>query len=129
VPILLQIGPGDQTPNVLAHSFSQGSASLAHCVFDETGYSNPDPSARNLGRAILGARDTIVLIPQQPLVPGTRYTVSITLDSGTYTWSFLVSETPSKQKLRCKVIIPDQIICHPADKAPLTGPDNKLPGK
>jgi len=107
VPILLQIGPGDQTPKILAHSFSQGSASLAHCVFDETSYSNPDSNAQNLGRAILGARDTIVLIPQQQLVPGTRYTVSITLASGTYTWSFLVSKTANQAEIAAtKLVIP-----------------------
>ena len=99
VPILLQIGPGDHTPKVLAHSFSKGNESLEHCVFDETSYTNPDSSAQNLGRTILGARDTIVLIPQQPLVPGTLYTVSIKLESGMYTWSFLVSETAHQAEI------------------------------
>jgi hypothetical protein len=107
VPILLQIGPGDQTPKVLAHSFTRGSESLAHCVFDETSYTNPDSSAQDLGRAILGARDTIVLIPQQPLVPGTQYTVSIKLESGTYTWSFLVSETANQAEVAAaNMVIP-----------------------
>ena len=107
VPILLQIGPGDQTPKVLAHSFSQGNESLAHCVFDETSYSNPDSSAQSLGRAILGVRDTVVLIPQQPLVPGTHYTVSIKLESGTYTWSFLVSETANQAEIAAaNLVIP-----------------------
>lgn len=105
VPILLQIGPGDQTPKVLAHSFSQGDESLEHCVFDETSYNNPDSSAQNLGRAILGARDTIVLIPQQPLVLGTQYTVSIKLESGTYTWSFLVSEIANQAEIAAALAV------------------------
>ena len=92
VPILLQIGSGDLTPQVLSHSFAQGDQPLDHCVFDETNYSNPDATAQSLGRAILGARDTIVLIPRQPLVPGATYTATITLESGSYTWSFDVSE-------------------------------------
>jgi uncharacterized protein YkwD len=107
VPILLQIGSGDQTPKILAHSFSQGSESLEHCIFDETSYSNPDSSAQNLGRAILGARDTIVLIPRQPLVPGTRYAVSIKLESGTYSWSFQVVETTNQaETASAKFVIP-----------------------
>jgi hypothetical protein len=107
VPILLQIGPGDQTPKVLSHSFSRGNESLVHCVFDETSYTNSDSSAQNLGRAILGARDTIVLIPQQPLIPGTQYTVSIKLESGTYTWSFLVSETANQAEITsANLVIP-----------------------
>jgi hypothetical protein len=98
LPILLQIGAGDQTPNVLAHSFSQGDEPLEHCVFDETNYSNADSSAQSLARTILGARDTIVLIPQQPLVPGATYTVSITEDSNTYVWSFHVSEIANRSE-------------------------------
>jgi hypothetical protein len=40
-----------------------------------------------------------VLIPRQPLVPGTRYTVSIKLESGTYTWSFLVAEIANQAEI------------------------------
>jgi hypothetical protein len=107
IPILLQIGSGDQTPQVLSHSFSQGDQSLEHCIFDETNYSNVDSSAQNLGRAVLGARDAIVLIPQAPLIPGATYTVSITLASGSYTWSFNVAETAKQlEKETEEMVIP-----------------------
>lgn len=36
LPIILQVGPGDITPDVTAHSFMQGDVPLEHCVFDET---------------------------------------------------------------------------------------------
>jgi hypothetical protein len=46
-----------------------------------------------LGRNILNARDAVVLIPRDPLTPGTRYTVSITVNGQTHAWSFTVSDS------------------------------------
>jgi hypothetical protein len=99
LPVILQIGAGDQTPDIKAHSLSQGGTALEHCLFDETSYTNSDSSAQDLGRAILGGRDAIILIPRQPLTPGATYTVSISLASGTYTWSFSVADTASPADL------------------------------
>lgn len=93
LPIILQLGPGDRTPTVTASAFLQGSTSLPHCVFDETSYVNPDPAQQALGRSILDSRDAVVVIPRSPLTPGTRYTVSITANGETYTWSFTVSSS------------------------------------
>jgi uncharacterized protein YkwD len=93
LPIILQIGSGDRTPKLGAHSFRQGGSQLDHCVFTETSYTNPDSAAQDLGRLLMGARDAIVLIPRSPLVPGRTYTVSITADGRTYNWSFQVSTT------------------------------------
>ena len=91
LPIVLQIGAGDLTPNVTSHTFMQGDKILDHCVFDETTYNNPDSSARALGRAILDSRDAIVLIPRAPLIPGGNYSVSITANGNSYAWSFSVA--------------------------------------
>jgi hypothetical protein len=93
LPIILQIGPGNLVPHVTSHSFMQGSTSLAHCVFDETSYSNPSSVQQDLGRNILDFRDAIILIPRNPLTPGASYTASITANGQTYTWSFRVSST------------------------------------
>lgn len=92
LPIILQLGPGDVTPVVTAHSFQKGSTPLAHCVFDETSYVNPNPADQSGMRGVLDAHDAIVLIPRSPLEPGASYTVSITVNGQTYTWSFRVSE-------------------------------------
>ncbi len=93
LPVILQIGSGNLTPNVTAHSFMRGSTALEHCVFDETSYVNPDGSTQSLGRNVLNARDAIVLIPRAPLTRGATYTVSITVNGQTHTWSFTVSST------------------------------------
>jgi hypothetical protein len=89
--ILLQLGSGDLTPGVSAHSFSQGGQPLEHCVFDETSYVHPNPSEQNTGRVILDSRDAVVLLPREPLSPGLDYTVSLTVDGQTYFWSFTAS--------------------------------------
>jgi hypothetical protein len=91
LPIILQIGPGDVTPDVAASSFKENGVEVDHCVFDETNYINPDPAAQDLARLILGARDAIVLVPKNPLTPGAAYSVSITTNGSTYSWSFEVS--------------------------------------
>ncbi len=91
IHIILQIGSGNLTPSVTAHSFTQGTTPLEHCVFDETNYTNPDSSTQSTGRSILNSRDAIVLIPRAPLTAGATYTVSITTNGQTYLWSFGVS--------------------------------------
>ena len=92
LPIILQLGDGSLTPNVTAHDFSQNGAPLEHCLFDETSYINPDGYWQELGRAILDARDAMVLIPRQPLIAGTSYTASITVNGQTYSWTFSVGD-------------------------------------
>jgi uncharacterized protein YkwD len=93
LPIILQLGSGNQTPQVSDHSFYAGSLALEHCIFDESSYENPNSQDRDLGRAILSARNAVVLIPRQPLQPGETYTVYITTNNQTYTWSFLVGHS------------------------------------
>lgn len=96
LPIILQIGGGSVTPNVTAHSFKQGSTELEHCIYDETNYTNSASSHQNLGRNVLGARDAIVLIPRQVLEVGKSYTVSITTNGQTHTWSFTIANNAAK---------------------------------
>jgi hypothetical protein len=91
LPVILQLGQGDVTPDVTAHSFVEEDLQLEHCIFDENSYQNDDPAAQELGRAILDGRDAIVLIPRTPLAPGSSYTVSITANEMDYTWSFTVA--------------------------------------
>jgi len=88
LPLILQIGAGDLSPQVTAHSFMSGNEALAHCVFDESSYTNPDHSAQSLGRAILDSRDAIVIIPMEPLTPGRNYSISVTVNGETHRWSF-----------------------------------------
>jgi len=90
LPIYLQLGYGNVTPNVTAHSLTQGNIPIEHGVFDETTYRNPDPSTQQSARSLLNERDAIVMMPRNPLIPG-NYTASITSSGQTYTWSFNVA--------------------------------------
>jgi uncharacterized protein YkwD len=94
LPVILQIGPGHLTPVVTAHSFHRGATPLPHCVFDESSYMNSLADMQALGRAQLAARDAIVLIPRDPLAAGQSYTVSITANGQTHTWTFQVAAPP-----------------------------------
>jgi hypothetical protein len=91
LPIILQLGSDSATPNVTAHSFQQENTPLTDCVFDETDYGNSIADLQALGRGLLAADHAVVLIPQQPLVPGDSYTASITSNGAVTTWTFRVA--------------------------------------
>ena len=81
LPVFVEIG-GDIATTVGAHSFTGNGAPLAHCVFD---------SSNAAVGSNLKYRGAVVLIPQQPLQPGVRYTVALTVNGVPYTWSFGVT--------------------------------------
>ncbi|WP_448595462.1 CAP domain-containing protein [Thermoflexus hugenholtzii] len=91
LPILMLFGTGSFTPSITAHQLLRDGTPVAHCVFDETTYTHPDSAQQSLGRAILNSRDAVVILPRDPLGPGSRYTVSITVNGRSYTWSFFVA--------------------------------------
>jgi uncharacterized protein YkwD len=93
-PIVAQIGSGDQTPRVSAHSLSANGIELPHCIFDETNYVNADETQQRIGRIILDERDAIVILPRQPLVPGTRYDVRLVTNGQPIEWSFTAVNKP-----------------------------------
>jgi hypothetical protein len=86
-PIMIQVGSGSTTPRVTAHRISSGGQTLQSCAYDETSYTNPDAERQQLGRAVLGSRDAVVILPRQPLVSGRTYEVSLTNAGETYMWS------------------------------------------
>ena len=91
-PIYLQLGTGYTTPFVTASSLLKDGLAVEHCLFDETSYSNPNLSEEYLGRSILAARNAIVIMPRKRLIRGATYTVSVTVNGKTHTWSFDVAE-------------------------------------
>ena len=90
LPLIAQFGSGPANPVVSVSSFSRNGQALEHCVFTESTYVNADSSAQSLGRAVLAGRDAVVLIPRAPLVTGSVYTASLTVNGTTHTWSFTV---------------------------------------
>jgi hypothetical protein len=73
---------------------------VASCAYDETSYTNADPNAQTLGRAVLAGRHQVIVVPKLPLAPDATYHVSI---SETYSgamsptvtgWSFTTAALP-----------------------------------
>jgi hypothetical protein len=90
-PIYLMLGLGTHDVQVNAHSFSSNGQELESCLFDKHTYNNPNSGQQDLGRWALGFRDAVVVMPRDPLAPGTRYTVSVTAGVQNYHWSFTTS--------------------------------------
>lgn len=93
-PIILQIGDGTQVPRVTGTALFKDGQYLAHCYFDETTFTHPDAYRQKAARLILDNRDAIVIIPQQPLLPGSTYSVRVDVNGSTYTWSFQTAAGP-----------------------------------
>ena len=91
LPIVIQMGNGSlSTVSVSSSTLMQDTAPVESCVFTENTYLNPDSNLQARGRAVLGARDAVILIPRYPLVAGAKYTVSITANGQFLEWSFTV---------------------------------------
>ena len=87
-PIILQLGDGSLVPHVTATSLARDGQYQAHCWFDETTFTHPNEFRQRSARTILDQRDAVVIIPQEPLLLDSTYTVRIDANGQTYTWSF-----------------------------------------
>ncbi len=94
LPIIAQLGSGASDPVVTSSALSADGDSVEHAVLTESTYESSDESERRMGRAILGARDAVVIMPRRPLVQGARYDVSIVTTSDVHQWSFMVGGEP-----------------------------------
>jgi cysteine-rich secretory family protein len=83
LPAFIELG-GNVSTTVTAHSFTGDGVALAHCVIDST---NPAVGSD------LTYRGGVIVVPQQPLVPGVKYVVNLTVNGAAYTWSFGVTDT------------------------------------
>ncbi len=105
-PVYLLLGPGwTITPTVTTSSFVQNGTALPHCVLSAATYTNPDPALQQLGRMLLYAHDAVVLIPKDPLIPGTQYSVALTVDGQQYAWRFTVRAAALQRRIPSKIRI------------------------
>jgi hypothetical protein len=95
-PIYVQIGSGDQIPQVTSSVLRQGDQIIEHCTFDETNYINPQASMQQAGRSILDQRDGIILLPRNPLEVGKTYTVEMVVNGMAINWSFETVAPPPR---------------------------------
>jgi hypothetical protein len=97
LPIVLSLGEGlSEAGAVRLESFSlmDGAQPLESCGYDAFSYANQDSEIQEAGRNLL--RNTLrwklaaVVIPRAPLRPGHTYTISMTVESQEYKWSFKI---------------------------------------
>ena len=87
-PLIVQIGPGDQTPIVTSSSITVDGTAVAHCIFTEATYYNEDSYQQRIGRTILDQQDAIILIPRHPLEAGRTYSASLMVNGVEIAWQF-----------------------------------------
>ena len=97
-PIILILGSGENTPQIRDAKLQQNGSDIAHCVFDETNYYNPQPYWQDVGRNILDQRDAVVILPRSPLTVGQEYSVYVNNGGEEIEWSFNVVESPLTTK-------------------------------
>jgi len=90
LPVIVQLAPDGDVPNVTFSWIDDGESLLEHCVFDEGTYRNRDAAQQNLGRSILASRHAIVAIPRKPLRPGFSYRAVIEVNGRLLDWTFAV---------------------------------------
>jgi uncharacterized protein YkwD len=90
LPITLELGRW-LVADVSDYSFKVNDQALPSCIFTAATYNNPDDGTQTLARDVLKGWGTVVMIPRQLLTSGQTYTVSITANGNTYSWSFSVS--------------------------------------
>ena len=83
LPVFIELG-GNVTTTATTSSFTGDGVALPHCVIDS--------NSPNVGSS-LTYRGGVIVIPRAPLVNGVHYTVSLTVNGASYTWSFIVGGT------------------------------------
>ena len=94
LPLIIQLGSDGALPHVTDSWIADDEGPLEHCVFDGGTYHNRDAGQQRLGRTILALRDAIVLIPRQPLRPGSSYRAIVDVDGRRIEWRFRVEGQP-----------------------------------
>jgi len=82
----------DNLPGVKATRLERDGEALEHCTITADTYTNPDPVAENRVRNVLTAFGAIVIIPREPLEPGSAYEVTIEYATHTDTWTFRTAD-------------------------------------
>ena len=85
------VGDGMGQPQVSASSLRANGTPIAHCVYDYDDYTHPHADLADDGQYILDYYDAVVLIPENPLLPGVTYAVTLTIDGQVYNWNFSVA--------------------------------------
>jgi hypothetical protein len=86
-PITIQFGLG-AAPVVQQSTIARNGQPVEHCMVQANNYENPILADKAWGRNVLSLFGAVVLIPRQPLLADSHYTVHILADGHSYDWQF-----------------------------------------
>jgi hypothetical protein len=102
-PIILELGKGPDPSGQVEpriHTIEDDGKEIEHCLFTSATYKSNDKIQMRWARQMLKGLGAVILLPREPLQAGHKYSVSITVDSAEYTWSFnVVGPPPAEPKL------------------------------
>jgi uncharacterized protein YkwD len=98
LPIIAQFGTGRANPIVAASAFLRDGQPAEHCVYTEHTYANSHETEQAFGRAVLAGRDAVVLVPKAPLVQGSIYSASLTVNGVEHVWAFTIGPFAASRK-------------------------------
>ncbi len=90
IAVTLQLGP---MVDVKLSSYSltrEGAGAVETCGIDAASYRNPDAVQLKRVVDVLRGQGAVALVPKTPLVAGSRYDVSMTVNGHHYDWSFAI---------------------------------------
>lgn len=61
---------------------------LESCVYDANTYVSSNSEEQNLARTVLEGYNAVVVVPRQPLAPGSTYRVTLVVNGQPYSWTF-----------------------------------------
>lgn len=88
-PLMVQFQSA--APAVTDHTLLEDGVAVDNCVYDGTTYTNPDPQMQDLGQNVLAGRNAVVMIPRNPLKPGSQYEAILTFGTQVLDWTFTVA--------------------------------------
>jgi serralysin len=100
VPIFALLPNAPTAATLTATLTPDGGSPATSCAYDETSYTNPDPTDQSTGQQVMASRHQVIVVPHDPLTQGVHYTVSISvtysgdLTPTVTTWGFTAAALP-----------------------------------
>ena len=92
LPIVIQFSA---PPTAVEATLAAGGTVVEQCTITPA-YTSSDPDEQATARRLLVQKNAVIILPRQPLDVGTDYTVTVTTNGATATWSFTVVEPGSQ---------------------------------
>jgi hypothetical protein len=79
IPLFALLPSAPTAATLVATVTRDNNVPVESCAYDETSYTNPVPDDQTLGQQVLASRHQVIVVPKDPLVQGSEYSVSISV--------------------------------------------------